>query len=229
MRHLGSRPWANALLWGTTAIGLVQTAPWSIDGFQSVAFAQNATLVIPLTGGPPATAVSSTNPLPVAVISGGGGGAAIATPSNSFVRPANASAYASGTLVANSTTAGSVVDLSWSAPTSTFRIVRARLSLSSKSVTNTNFRIHFFNSSTGVALGDGTTFVPSVLANEVCEMDVTVALAGSDVSQGYGASNQGIACYVALASGTAFYGLIEARAAYTPASGETITVIPELN
>lgn len=150
-------------------------------------------------------------------------------PADNFTRLNNTTAYALGQLVANSATAGSVVPLSWTTPASTFRIVRVRMSLSGKSVTNTNFRIHFFNASPGVANGDGGTFTPSLLADEVCEMDVTVALAGSDVSMGYGAANQGAACYVALASGTTLFGLVEARAAYTPTAQEVVTVIPELD
>lgn len=156
----------------------------------------------------------------------------IVNPSSNFTRPANTTAYASGQLVANSTTAGSVTPLSWTAArvsAGNFRISRVRMSLSSKSITNTNFRIHFFNANPGVQNGDGGTFDPTNLAYEVCEMDVTIALAGNDVSMGYGASNQGTACDVALGSGTTLYGLVEARAAYSPGSGETITVIPEIH
>jgi hypothetical protein len=159
-------------------------------------------------------------------------GDSIVNPSANFTRPANTTAYASGQLVANSTTAGSVTDLSWTAArvaAGNFRISRVHMTLSSKSVTNTNFRVHFFNASTGVSNGDGGTFVPSLAADEVCEMDVTIALAGADVSTGYGAANQGVACDVALGSGSTLYALIEARAAYTPASGETITVVPEIH
>jgi hypothetical protein len=156
----------------------------------------------------------------------------IINPSNSFTRPANTTAYASGQLVANSVTAGSVVPLTWTASrvaTGNFRVTRARMSLSSKSVTNTNFRLHLFNLTTGVSNGDGASFVPSLAADEVCEMDITVALAGADVSMGYGASNQGVACDVALGSGSSLFGLIEARAAYTPASGETVLVVLEIH
>jgi hypothetical protein len=156
----------------------------------------------------------------------------IINPSANFTRLNNTTAYASGQLVANSATAGSVVPLSWTAAriaTGNFRITRVRMSLSGKSVTNTNFRIHFFNASPGFANGDGGTFTPSVLADEVCEMDVTIGLAGSDVSMGYGASNQGVACDVALASGSTLYGAVEARAAYTPVAQEVVTVIPEIH
>jgi hypothetical protein len=156
----------------------------------------------------------------------------IVNPTTNFTRPANTTAYASGQLVANSVTAGSVTPMSWTAArvaSGNIRITRVHMTLSSKSVTNTNFRIHFFNATTGVSNGDGATFVPTLAADEVCEMDVTIALAGADVSTGYGASNQGVACDVVLGSNQLLYGYIEARAAYTPASGETITVVPEIH
>lgn len=156
----------------------------------------------------------------------------IINPSNSFVRPGNTTPYASGQLVANSVTAGSVVPLTWTASriaTGNFRVSRAHMTLSGKSVTNTNFRLHLFNATTTVSNGDGATFVPTLAANEVCEMDITIALAGADVSTGYGAANQGTACDVALSSGSALFGLIEARAAYTPVSAETVLVVLEIH
>lgn len=152
--------------------------------------------------------------------------------SASFTRPGNTTPYASGQLVANSVTAGSVVPLSWTASrvaAGNFRITRTRMMLSGKSITNTNFRVHYFSATTTVSNGDGGTFVPTTAALEVCEMDVTVALAGADVSIGYGAANQGVACDVALASGSTLFGYVEARAAYTPVSAETITVVPEIH
>lgn len=157
----------------------------------------------------------------------------IVTPGATFTRPANTTPYASGQLVANNTTAGSVVALSWATAariaTGNFRVTRVRMALSSKSITNTSFRVHLFQALSTVANGDGATFTPSTLANEFCELDVTIGLAGSDVSQGYGAPNQGVACDVSLPAGTTLYGFVEARAAYTPASGETITVTPEIH
>ena len=162
----------------------------------------------------------------------GASGDIIVNPSSNFTRPANTTTYATGQLVANSTTAGSVAPLSWTAArvsAGNFRITRTRMSLSSKSVTSTSFRVHYFNASTAVQNGDGATFDPTTLADEVCEMDVTISLAGNDVSLGYGAPNQGVSCDVALGSGSTLYGLVEARAAYGPGSGETITVIPEIH
>jgi len=160
---------------------------------------------------------------------------AIVTPSNAFTRPANVTAYASGQLVANSTTAGSVVPLSWTSAArvsgGNFYIRRVRMTLSSKSVTLTSFRIHFYTVTPTIANGDGAAW-STTLANYVCKMDVPVASweAGTDVSIGFGlpTSGDGNECNV-VASAQTLFALVEARAAYVPASGETITVIPEIH
>jgi len=158
----------------------------------------------------------------------------IVTPSNSFTRPANTTAYASGQLVANSVTAGSVVPLSWTAARvsgGNFYIRRVRMTLSSKSVTLTSFRIHFYTVTPTIANGDGAAW-STTLANYVCKMDVPVASweAGTDVSIGFGlpTSGDGNECNV-VASTQTLFALVEARAAYVPASGETVTVIPEIH
>jgi len=160
---------------------------------------------------------------------------AIVTPSNSFTRPANTTAYASGQLVANNTVAGSVVPLSWTSAArvsgGNFYIRRVRMTLSSKSVTLTSFRIHFYTVTPTIANGDGAAW-STTLANYVCKMDVPVASweAGTDVSIGFGlpTSGDGNECNV-VASTQTLFALVEARAAYVPASGETITVIPEIH
>src|SRR4051812_8128931 len=81
---------------------------------------------------------SASNPLPTvqtgALPAGeahvGEIGGAVATPSASFTRPADVTPYASGDLVADNTTAGSVTPLSWTAArvaAGSFLVRRARL------------------------------------------------------------------------------------------------------
>jgi hypothetical protein len=163
----------------------------------------------------------------------------VVTPSTNFTRPANTTAYSAGQLVANSTTAGSVTPLSW-----TFARVnggngyvrRFRMTLSSKSITNTSFRLHLYTVLPTVTNGDGGTFL-STEANEICTMTSQVQSAdpynwqaGSDVSIGYGTPSQGNECnFVAAGGSTTLYGLLEARAAYTPGNAEVISVIPEVH
>lgn len=207
-------------------VGIDQTTPGTTNGVQIVAALPAGTALVGKVG------IDQTTPGTTNAVQPTTSGDIIINPSNSFVRPGNTTPYASGQLVANSVIAGSVVPLTWTASriaTGNFRVSRAHMTLSGKSITNTNFRLHLFNATTTVSNGDGATFVPTLAANEVCEMDITIALAGADVSTGYGAANQGTACDVALASGSALFGLIEARAAYTPVSGETVLVVLEIH
>jgi len=160
---------------------------------------------------------------------------AIVTPSNSFTRPAGTLTYASGQLVANSATAGSVVPLSWATAArvsgGNFYIRRVRMTLSSKSITLTSFRIHFYTVTPTIANGDGAAW-STTLANYVCKMDVPVASweAGTDVSIGFGlpTSGDGNECNV-VASTQTLLALVEACFAYAAAATETITVIPEIH
>jgi hypothetical protein len=75
--------------------------------------------------------------------------------SASFTRPADTAVYASGDLVANSTTAGSVVPLAIPvggfAGFAALRLTRIRLTKSGTSNTNANFTAFFYSSSPTVA------------------------------------------------------------------------------
>lgn len=157
--------------------------------------------------------------------------------SSSFTRPANTTAYAAGRLVANSTTAGSVTPLSFASASRVagdcFRIERVRLMTSSTSLTTASFIVHFFESSPTVSVGDGAAFDSSgtlsttgalVYAGNV---PITLTTAGSDGAVGIGVPGVGNGITMAPQSGTTVYALIEANSAYTPTSGETITVIIE--
>lgn len=160
----------------------------------------------------------------------GGAFGTLITPSNNFTRPADTTTYASGDLVANSTTAGSVVPLSWTAArvaTGNFFIRRIRLTTSSTSVTLSNFRVHFYTTLPTVTNGDNGAWL-SPTSGWIGAMDVTVNEAFSDGAAGNGSPNIGSELGVALASGQLIYGLIEARAAYVPTSGEVFTVILEV-
>jgi len=153
--------------------------------------------------------------------------------SNNFVRPANATVYASGYLVANSTVAASVVPLSFisSGPsTGNVCIQRVRHKKSSVSTTNANFRVHFYSAdpsaSSGIVNGDGGNWSTSV-ANWLGAMDVTMATAFSDGAAGIGVANQGTEITSTFTNGRTIYALIEARGAYTPGSAETFTAVVE--
>ena len=138
-----------------------------------------------------------------------------------FTRPSDTTAYASGDLVANSTTAGSVAALALSVTPGALQIRRVRIVTSSTSVTNASFRVHLYTASPTAANGDNAAWSTSKVANYLGSVDVTVDKAFTDGAWG-GATTE-INCSTA---GT-IYALIEARGAYTPTSAGTFTVTLE--
>lgn len=152
--------------------------------------------------------------------------------SSTITRPANTTAYASGNLVANSTTAGSVTNLQF---TTLARIsggsgviVGAQIQKSTNSVTNAAFRLHLFNTApTYTSAGDNSAMTTVVVASAkgyLGYIDITAMVGFSDVAWGSGApdNSRGGIPYVATAQ--IIYGLLEARGAYTPGNAEVFTV-----
>lgn len=154
-------------------------------------------------------------------------GGRIATPSANFTRPSDTTAYASGDLVANSTTAGSVVSLSWTITriaTGSAILRRVRLRKSGTGVTNAQFRVHFYSAAPTAANGDNGVWSTSGVADYLGAVDVTVDRAFTDGAAGNGVPVTGSEINIALASGSTIRGLVEARGAYTPASAEVFTI-----
>jgi hypothetical protein len=161
----------------------------------------------------------------------------VATPSATFTRPANTTAYSSGQLVGNSTTAGSVTPLSFTAARVTggnFYVRRFTMSFSShQAMTGTSFRLHLYTvTPAAITNGDGGTYAVTT-ANEFCEMDTssTIPTPGTDVSILYGVPSPGDGneCNGVATGGSIIYGLMEARGAYTPGSSETVTAKLEVH
>lgn len=145
----------------------------------------------------------------------------------SFSRPADTTAYASGDLVANSTTAGSVVPMTFSVGRvsgGAGMIRRVRLRKTGTSTTNAAFRLHLYRTSPTPSNGDNGAWLTNQAANYIAAIDITVGMAFTDGASGNGVPNVGSEINFKLASGTDIYGLLEARGAYTPASGETFTI-----
>lgn len=155
----------------------------------------------------------------------------LANPSANFTRPANTTAYASGDLVANSTTAGSVSPLSFtlgnSAGTGQFRLSRVRLLKTDPGVTNAAFRLHLYEASPTVTNGDNGAWLSNKAANWLGAIDITSMTAFSDGAAGNGATAAGAEMFIRMSAGKTIYGLLEARGAYTPASGEVFTAYLE--
>jgi hypothetical protein len=151
--------------------------------------------------------------------------------SASFTRPNNTTAYASGQLVANSTTAGSVAAMQFpiggnSIPGMT-RITRVRLVKSNNSVANASFRVHLYAAQPTAANGDGGNWSTDQAANYLGSIDVASMKAFTDGACDVGASAAGSEFLIRLPSGRTVFALIEARAAYTPVANEVFTLILE--
>jgi hypothetical protein len=157
----------------------------------------------------------------------------------SFSRPANTTAYASGQLVANSVTAGSVVPLSVAAARQnggSGMIMGVRLSKSSPGITGAAFRVHFYRMPPTVTVGDGGTLaanVNGIAAIEIGYADVTMDQAYSDGAKGFAGglkNSDGTfrnAIFDSAVNTPSIFALIEARGAYTPVSGETFSLAIE--
>lgn len=165
---------------------------------------------------------SSGNPVDPAI-------GTFANPSANFTRPADTTAYASGDLVANSTTAGSVSPMQFTVARvagGSFMLRRVKITKSTTSVTNASFRLHLFLASPAtITNGDNGAFsVSGVAAGALGRFDVTIDQAYTDGAAGWGVPVTGFDMSIDLSSGLIIYGLLEARAAYTPGSAEVFTV-----
>jgi hypothetical protein len=151
----------------------------------------------------------------------------ILQPSASIARPADTTAYASGDLVANSTTAGSVAYGSLAVARSRMSmsfIRRAKLEKSTTGVTGASFRVHFYTFAPTFANGDNAAF-STTRAGYLGAIDVTIDQVFSDGAAGFGVPNIGLEIADAGQSGeTSVFWALEARGAYTPGSAEVFTL-----
>lgn len=143
-----------------------------------------------------------------------------------FARPADTTAYASGDIVANSTTAGSVVPVAFADATAgpgfPAIIKRIQLLKSAASATNATFRVHLFTVAPTVTSGDNAAIVIATgAAGYLGQFDIASMQTFTDGAAGF------IAADVVIRKQT-IYALLEARGAYTPASAETFTLSLEV-
>jgi hypothetical protein len=154
--------------------------------------------------------------------------------SANFNRPADTTAYTSGDLVADNTTAASVTPLSWTAAriaAGSCIVRRARLKKSGTTTTLATFRLHLYGASPTPANGDNgvwSTANSTYLGSIDLDMTAAAARVFTDSASIIGVPTIGTEIAHQLASGQLLYGLIEARAAYVPASSETFTVELEI-
>ncbi len=140
----------------------------------------------------------------------------------SFTRPSDTTAYADTDLVANSTTAGSVVPMSWVLPYGhTYSLLGIRLRKSGTTATNGSFRLHLYAASPVPSNGDNGTWLTTQVDDYLGHSGTVVMLGFAD---GCGITTPMTTPFgiFGLTSRT-IYGLLEAKAAYTPASAEIFT------
>jgi hypothetical protein len=151
--------------------------------------------------------------------------------SQSFTRPSNTTAYSTGQLVANTVTAGAVVPMSFTVGGNSmpgqFRLSRIRLFKSGTSNVNAQFRLHLYSTSPGAANGDGGAWSTNQAAAYLGSIDVGSMKAFTDGCSDVGDDAPGSEHWIRLPAGTTFFGLLEARAAYTPVANEQFTVTLE--
>ena len=160
-----------------------------------------------------------------------------------ITRPNDTTAYASGDLVANSTTAASVGAFIFAVAAQmtgqSFFVRKLRLRKSTNVTTSASFRMHFFKENpfaSAPAGGDNAALVlaASNIANYLGYIDVTTDKAifhASDGAAGFGVPTEGseIAFQMAASASSGFnlYGVLEARSTYTPAANEVFTATIE--
>lgn len=151
--------------------------------------------------------------------------------SANFTRPNDTTAYAAGDLVANSTTAGSVVPLEIVAGNNGETIMLRRMIFrkSGSTTTNAAFRVHVFTAAPTVSNGDnGVLTIATGAANYIGTFSIGAVRGMTDGVVGFGLPDIGADVAAVLGSAGKLFCLVEALAAYTPATGETFTITFEL-
>lgn len=150
---------------------------------------------------------------------------AILTASASFTRPNDTTAYAANDLMANSTTAGSVVPMSFIFPaggTMWLRTVKVRKS--GTTATNGNFHIRLYSASPTCANGDNGAWSTSGAATYLGKLDPAIVEAFTDGCAVVDSTSESADLQIDIGNGNTVYGLMVADAAYTPAANEVFTV-----
>lgn len=158
----------------------------------------------------------------------------IVTATATFTRPNDTTAYAANDLVANSTTAGSVVPMTFTFPTGVGRSawLRAlRIQKSGTTATNANFHVRLYSTSPTVANGDNGAWSTNQAASYNGKVDAAIAEAFTDGCVIVDSLSESADVHLALGGNGVIYGLLVADAAYTPAANEvfTVTLICEID
>lgn len=156
-----------------------------------------------------------------------------ATPSSTLTRAGGTVPYAANQLIANSLSGGTALVVpSFTAVTGsvgTGRIFRTRLSTNGTAgMANVQLQVALWGSAPTFTNGDQTAFsVTTGAANFMGTFTVQLTQAG-DGAYGVAAPDIGQQLNFALASGTAIYWTLQTLTAFTPAAGQTFTLVPEI-
>lgn len=175
--------------------------------------------------------------LPSALTPAGGllVGSKTTNPSSVLTRPANTTAYTQGNLIASSTTAGSVTVPSFtaagaSAGSGSLRAARILTNKTSGWGAVPLF-VEFWQAAPTVTNGDGGAYaIATGAANWLGSMTFAGLVQVADGAYCAAVPDVGGSVDFALASGTVIYWTLQyiGTASLTPASGQTITLIPEI-
>ena len=150
--------------------------------------------------------------------------------SDTLTRPNDATQYGDTDLVANSTSAGSVVPLKFKIGTGGFSIKRVTLSKSDSDVVAADFTIHFYDTDTAPVstVGDNAawTKVASAIDGYMGELDVPTMTAGSDDDSSQmhaGETGYAVEFHGYSANGT-IYAWVVNDSTYTPLANEVFTL-----
>jgi hypothetical protein len=164
------------------------------------------------------------------VAAGVGGGLSVlqvrgAIASASLTRPLDTVAYASGDLLANSITPGSVIPLAFTLTGTPLGGVAEikRIRVRKTSATAGTFRVFLFQTSPVSVVGDNTSF-NSNAAGFFAALDIPMNFPFSDANVGFLSLAASPALVQCTAGTNIIYGLLAVQTAYTPTSGEVFTV-----
>lgn len=141
-----------------------------------------------------------------------------------FTRPNDTTAYTAGDVIANSTTAGSVVPLAFLLPARRAKVYGAKMTKSAASVTTATFKLHLYKDSPTAANGDNgawSTTSSGYLGNISLDLSVNTF---TNTNTATSTITTAAPIVFSADADNLVYGLLTAVGAYTPAAQETFTI-----
>ena len=175
------------------------------------------------------TAVSSTNPVPVSMISGTGGSSGFSSQAT-FNRTADTNAYTAGDVVGAATSAagGVITFTNIGAAAGDIIITDVDLMINLAAVTSgmASFRLHLYNATPPSALGDNAAWdLPS--GDQTAYLGYIDMGTPVDVGSSLFVQTSGVNKKVRMGATSSLFGYLVTNGAYTPASATTY--YPRLN